>query len=351
MKHTHLIKKHASRGLQWGLPRLRLVTILSVVAPLVLTAGCENVDWNWDLAWWQRPKRVVRPTQGRRPAPPAQTTQPAEPTPPVRGPSDTPPPGGVPVATDTRAPQVRSPDQTGRVEEGLKWNLRPFYHLYLISDKAEEQVRHGDVCIELKNLDAKTCATLLDMLYVPMGRLGSGDECYLIFEDPGEFEAAVQFTPTLDIVPPGEGEAAVGAPASLRSGIGLFGQIIRQGVEVDRSLVDQCEQQLTLALQSMRLSGLKRWAAGILAGRLVSEYRYDYETARSYYRQAEQAAAVMPVEKATAAWWVADSFVQEGNNAKAMEVYRRILADAESARPNSHIVRRSRERLVEFRKE
>ncbi len=326
------------------------MTILLVIAPLALTAGCENVEWNWDPEWWQRPKRLVHPTQGRRPTVPTQTTRPAEPTPVGSDAPATSPPQGSSVATESRGPQVGSTEETGRTGGGLKWDLRPFHHLYLLNDKADRDVRHGDVCIEMENLDAKTCAILLDKLYVPMGRLGGGGECYLIFEDPDEFEAAVQFAPTLDVVPPGEGKAIIGADASFRSGISLFGRILGQGVNVDRSLVDQCEQHLTTALQSMQLSGLKRWAAGILAGRLVSEYRYDFGTARSYYRQAKQAAAARPVEKTTAEWWVADSFVQEGNSAKAISAYRRILADAENTRPYSHIVRRSRERLADFRK-
>ncbi len=338
----------ATRLPRW-LPCLRVATILFIVAPLVLTVGCENVEWNWGPTWWQRPKRVVHPTQGRRPTTPTQTTQPAEPTPVASDSSATSPPRGNAVTTGSQAP-VDSTEAAGRTESGLKWNLRPFHHLYLLSDKADREVRHGDVCIEVNNLDAKTCATLLNMLYVPMGRLGGEDECYLIFEDPDEFEAAVRFMPTLDVVPPEEGKAVIGGPATFRSGISLFGRIIGQGVKVDRSLVDHCEQQLTTAMQSMQLPGLKRWAAGILAGRLVSEYRYDYGTARSYYRQAEQAAGGKTIEKTTAAWWVADSYVQEGNTPQAIATYRQIISDAEISRPNSHIVRRSRERLAEFRK-
>jgi hypothetical protein len=111
---------------------------------------------------------------------------------------------------------------------------------------------------------------------------------------------------------------------------------------VDRELVDECEHHLAQATQSAELSPLRRWAAGILAGRLVSEFRYDYPTARSYYRQAERAARSGSVERMTARWWQADGLAREGMTRESRVAYETIVAEYGKNWGDSHIVRRTR---------
>jgi len=218
----------------------------------------------------------------------------------------------------------------------------PFYRLYLLSGtKSPPTDRRGEHLLRLQRAGARTCASLLEMLYVPVGRSGGQDECYLLYENYDEFKAAAEFAPTLDEAPLETASSAVGAEASFRAGVALFLRIMGEGAIVDRGRVDECEHHLAEATQSTQLSPLRRWAAGILAGRLVSEYRYDYVGARSYCRQAERAAEIGSIEQMTSQWWQADVFIQEGKTDDAMAVYRSILA-AQEGRGSSQIVRRSR---------
>ena len=334
-------------------------------------AGCGDVDWNWDVTWWKTPKRVVRPSEPRRPSStgsPSTTSRPSggqqlagaegatePPTSPERV-AATPPPSRPTLPEAAARPKPAPRD-------------RPFYQLYLASPststaestlatqprEGEAENRSGGVTAPpedrgehrqvLHEAPAGACAGLLEMLYVPAGRSGSPSECYLLYEDPDEFDAAVQMAALLDIAPAEHPADAVGPEAAFRAGVTLLLYIVEQGTHVERGLVDACEQHLAQALQSADLPPQLRWAAGILAARVVAEYRYDYPTARSYCRQAERAAAPQSLEQMAALWWQADACLQQGDTGEASKLYRRIVTDFEDKYKNAHIVRRAKANL------
>ena len=126
-------------------------------------------------------------------------------------------------------------------------------------------------------------------------------------------------------------------------------EILGHGAVVDRKLVSDCERHLVEALQSSRLSASDRWAAGIMAGRLASEFKYDYASAKSYLSQAAQACSEASIEKMTAQWWLADLLAQEGKATEARDAYQKIVNDF-GDRENCQIVRRSQAKLEERRK-
>lgn len=343
----------------------------AVVAACVLSAfgwACEDVDWNWDSAWWQRPNRVVRPathparaapkdaasdaSAGDRgteqPAKPSQTASRSPRTAPT-APVDTAERPGSATADAAARPGSATADIAARPGSvpGAS-DDRPFYRLYLENAGAEHEVEGGDVRIQLRRGHARTCASLLEMLYVPVGRLGSDETCYLIYEDPADFFAARDFAPMLDVGPGDAAGASVGTGASLRAGIACFARVLEMGVSVEPSVVDAGERNLVQALQSVQLPATSRWAAGILAGRLVSEYRYDHATARSYYQQAENAAPGHDIERTTATWWTADAWIQEGSPQEALPLLRRIVAENAGERPDAFIVRRADARIEEL---
>jgi hypothetical protein len=232
----------------------------------------------------------------------------------------------------------------GVVAGGPRGGQRLFYRLYFRSGPAASQPAdtRGERVVDLRRAEAWACASLLEMLYVPMGRSGSHNECYLIYESPTEFEAAAAFAPQLDVGRPGDSATALGPEASFNKGVGLLLYIVGQGAIVDRGLVDECEHRLAAAAQSGQLAAPIRWAAGILAGRLVSEYRYDYATARNYYRQGEQAASAQSVEQMIARWWHADALSLVGNTAGARSCYEAIVKTYGAAQERSHVVQRAK---------
>ncbi len=330
----------------------RRMAVALLVLPLVCSvAGCDDIDWNWDTTWWKRPKRVVRPRQ-QNTAKPTRTDHSGQPdvTPDQarRAEPESPrhsKPAGAGVSGTVASPTGGVDSPTGSIAAAPKPRTahRSFYQLYLLSGarKAPSEER-GEYAVRLEHARARPCSGLLEMAYVPVGRSGSEDECYLLYENRAEFEAAVALVKSFDVAPLDAAPASVGAEASFRSGTGLFLRILEQGALADRDLVDACEHRLAAATQTRQLPPLHRWAAGVLAGRLVAEYRYDYAAARSYYSQAERAAAPASIEHMTTRWWYADAFMKEGGAQEAVKVYKEILDTYGGKWKDAQIVRRTK---------
>lgn len=309
---------------------------------LFFFGGCSNIDWNW--GWWEQPRRIVRPAQ--RPAgeqarqEPAQESSPApqdqrETTHIERAPE--------PEGLTTREPATKqsNPERFGAGQN------RAFYHLYLASGETKP-VDDPEHRLQLNHAGARTCARVLEMLYVPVGRSGGETDSYLLYENNDEFQAAWRLAPALDLAPMREATSTVGAEAAFRAGAGLFMHILESGAVISPQLIEACERRLSEAAQSESLPVILRWSSAILAGRLVSEFRYDYATARSYYQQAQRLAADDPIALRTARWWTADALVQEGKRKDAGAIYEQILDSAESF--DSQIVRRSKTILAQHKK-
>ena len=114
----------------------------------------------------------------------------------------------------------------------------------------------------------------------------------------------------------------------------------------DAEQVTACERHLASATQSQELPAPLRWTAGILAGRLIASYRYDYAGARSYYRQAQRAAEPGSLEEMTARWWYADALTREGENSSARAAYDAILTEYGAKWPRAHITQRATARMA-----
>lgn len=223
---------------------------------------------------------------------------------------------------------------------------RPYYQLYLLSNDSKSELPRGAGRLRLRHVAARRCAGVLEMLYVPLGRSGSQEECYLIYEQRDEFDAARMLGPLLDIQPSKQTPITDGPEAALNSGIALMLSIMQerpagQAVTSPADL-DHCERSLAEAAQSGELTPRKRWVAAILAGRLVSAYRHDHAGARSYFDQAKQQTDEGSIEEMTAEWWRADTFVQEGNRDRAHAIYGRILSDYRDTWSDSSIIARSK---------
>lgn len=313
-------------------------------------SGCGNVDWNWDPAWWREPTRVVRPAHSKdasREEPVAAATNSPTDKPKDRAPVPEARPAPT-LSEDTGQPkQHAAPPASPQYVQATPKD-RPFYQLYLMSKTRKgQQGRHrGDRVLRLEQAGARSCANLLEWLYVPVGRSGSPDECYLLYENAAEFEAAAKSAPILDVASTAEAPSPVGAEASFRAGIGMLLHISEQGAIVDPDRVTACERHLASAAQSRELPAPLRWTAGILAGRLVASYRYDFASARSYYRQAERAAESGSLEEMTARWWYADALTREGETRSARAAYDAILTEYGAKWPRAHITQRAGARLA-----
>ncbi len=303
-----------------------LILIAAALIPGA-SAGCGDVDWNWDTSSWKQRRRVVRPAKNPTPAENAGPQQNAPTGDPAPG------TGGEHVAAQAASQPARSTVPRGK---------RLYYNLYLASagtkDTATDQEQSR---IELHNTGARTCASLLEMLYLPLGRSGSPDECYLIYERSDELAAARDYAPKLDIRPTAENAPVAGPEAPLANGVACFGHILDSGALVDRSVIELCRRNLAEAAQSSQLADHQRWAAAILAARLASEYEYDYAAARSFCDQARRFCEADSIERMTADWWRADTFVQQGKTPDAIEAYEDLIDAHFHRRSGSNVIARA----------
>jgi len=305
--------------------------------------GCGRLEWNWNPAWWQRPRRIVRPAKVQ---PPANIPNKSEAPSPSEGENSA---QRNSNATKTEPVQATS-HLLSHVAIPPVPKTRPYYQLYLLSDKPSPGPQRGEAHVRLNRATAQPCARLLEMLYVPLGRSGSSQECYLIYEQREEFEAARTLAPLLDLKPDARATSTVGPEAAFKAGIAAMLWIIDQGAIVDRAVIDRCEHHLAEASQAAHLSRRKRWAAAVLGGRLLSDYRYNYGGARRDFNQALRLSKEGSIEAMTAQWWRADTFVQEGKTAQADAAYRTILRNNADQWPGSQIIARSKAILKQLSK-
>ncbi len=334
--------------------RLRFVchyAILGVIA--VYCVGCGDVEWNWDTSWWKQPRRVVRPSQARpkndqananrkpnsdpnRDSNPDSNSRPVENTRPRVTENTTP---SANENTPARVPS-RKPVPTASLTAH-----RPFYQVYLCRAEQVSPSEDGEYRLKLDNVNGRACAALLEMLYIPLGRSGSEKESYLMYEEREEFLAAGRFAPLLDVPLQASDDAS-----AFHAGVAQFLRIIEMGAVVEPNVIEACKQQLAKAAQSSDLPTQQRWAAAILAGRLVADYRYEYGKARDFYRVAAEQAQSNSLENMTARWWAADSFLQEGKFAEADRILNAIVTTYEDRWPVSQVIVKSKAALKEARK-
>lgn len=320
-------------------PSISLALMLALITAI---SGCGDMEWNWDLAWWKKPRRVVRPTRPNDATDQQRARRPQQP--PKENENDA-------VAIAPTQPPAESPTQPAAPPPAPIPD-RPFYYLYFISDEAAaEESSRGETRVLLQNAPALVCSRLMEMLYVPLGRSGSTRESYVIYEDQPEFRAAAAMAGSLDLTPAQLPTNSIGAEGAFESGVGMLLGAVEAGPGHDARLVEACERKFVEALQSTDLPPMLRWAAGIFAGRVASQFKYDHAEARSYYKQAERLVPEDSIERMTARWWRADALTQEGKPADAMLVYQDILATFGEAHPNAHIIRRSKALIEEYNKQ
>lgn len=303
------------------------------------------MDWNWDLDWWRRPRRVVRPRPLPENAHRADEDHGADSAArDSRSASDEPPPivaGNEGAAElDVSRPE-RSADERPTAS-------RPFHALYLTGAEGDAVPadRPGTKYFALAHAPPDAVARILEWLYVPMGRSGSPAAPYLIYENVAEFEASYRASDDLDVAPLAMTTPAVTSGDALLVGIGMLMHLLQEGPAVDDAIIAACESKLAEAVQSSTLDPPTRWRAAILAARLAADYRYDYDAARSYCRQAERHSVPNSIEQMTARWWRADALVQSGRRQDGLKIYRGLVNRFGERWPTAAIVARSRSILA-----
>ncbi len=313
--------------------RLRRHVLSMIGLWAAMTAGCGNVSSNWDMTWWKQERRLVQPTPRDESAEAASSSSAANPDSTGGGAA-----GGAtsetrPAASTSARPEGPTP-------------IRVFQYLYLVAEGSEiSESARREARVMLRNVDPRSCGTLLEMLYVPMGKSGSRRETYLMFEQPDEFERAMSFALLLDVPSPDES-----TPDAWQTGVACLLALVEAGPAPDKSLVERCEKKLAEIVDADTGGPMKQWAAAIFAGRVAADYRYEYGAARDFYARAARFAEAGSIEALTAEWWTADSYSRQAATRSANEAYEDILDGYTHLYPKSQIIQRSSAALRKNRK-
>ncbi|QDV91293.1 hypothetical protein RAS2_23890 [Phycisphaerae bacterium RAS2] len=315
---------------------------------LAASTGCGRMDWNWDRSWWKEPRRVVRPSTPPAPQPQGeQASQQREPS--------TPTGTALPALADPRGaeppPQVQQRRDQARTQ-GLGAQ-RAYYQLYFESgaDVAADDAR-GEYTCRVVGASARAAASAVEMLYVPAGRSGSEQSCYLLYEDRRELDAAVRAAQELEAV----WNLPAGAPGGM-SGARMFGaavssmlRVLELGPVAPAETVDSCLRQLTSASSSVECDASQRWACDVWRARVLADQRYDYAGSRDACEAALGRAESASLERMTALWWLADAHLMGGRTDAASSAWESILREFGEIGEQTQIVRRAELNLDKFSK-
>ncbi len=295
------------------------------IAALVPNWACDGVESNYSTNWWKKPTRIVRPDRSKVP-PSAEQANSGQ--------------AASEPATAAREPAANS-EGSGPAAS------RPYYQVYLVVGSANDKARAGS-SVRIRGGNARTVGRLLEWLYLPLGRSGSDTETYLIYEQREEFESAMQVAPLLDMQPTDDPAHATGG-AAFDTGVSQVLRLIDEGAIVSEDLLEAATTNLSAAAASAGLAPRQRWVAGIVAGRLRSEYLYDHAGARQLYERAASAMPPESIEAMTAMWWMADALHQEGKRREAAETCEELLDEFVHLWPNSYIITRCSAMLKKLR--
>lgn len=306
------------------------------------------MDWNWDRSWWKEPRRVVRPSTPPAPNPPNDDAT-------ARGDQTRSSGGAVPALSDPRAaeppPQVQQRRDQARTQ-GLG-EQRAYYQLYFESgaDISPDDAR-GEYTCRVVGASARAAASAVEMLYVPAGRSGSEQSCYLLYEDRRELVAAVQAAQELEAVwklPAGAPGVVSGARMFASAAVSML-RVLEAGPVAPADTVDSCLRQLTLASSSVECDASQRWACDIWRARVLADQRYDYAGSRDACEAALGRAESGSLERMTALWWLADAHLMGGRTDAARGAWESILREFGEIGDRSQIVRRAELNLDKFSK-
>jgi hypothetical protein len=300
-----------------------------IAAAILVVAGCEDIDWDWESRWWNQPTRQVRPsrTVSRSRPRPGESAAPR---------SDSQPrvaPGGP------NAPSVHSPEPVAETPPESTSPPRPageeFFQLYLISEAAPLRAAQNIERVVLQNVPARLAAQVIAQWFVPIGMGGGDHQHYLIYQDADEYRAAIAAVPWVDVAPGSEGSAAPLGPA-----IRMLLDTLRAGAAPTRESVNKCQTELARIAFAVDAKPSVAWAAGMLAGRLASDHLFQFETARTYFDAAAKQAAPDSVERLAALWARAESFDLGGDTPAARRECERIVREF-AGHPRSQAVMRA----------
>jgi len=208
-----------------------------------------------------------------------------------------------------------------------------FQRLDLVSGAEATSADRPATARVLRHRSARGCGRLIEQLYDPLGRGGSPDSYYLVYQDGATRRAAATWIDRLDQPAPTEGSDSFDASV---------GQLVEWLERVAPPSAEQArgvEDALTRVADAER--GRVGWAAAMLAGATAAEMRFDLAAARTCFSQAARLADPGSIEQMMAQWRIARTFEEQGEKRETREACQEI-AQRFAAHGDSHVLQRAR---------
>jgi len=295
------------------------------LAMLAALAGCEDVDWDWEMQEWRRPQRPIRPS--RRRAPPEYdrraTAQPRT------GPDGTQPEKTGDVAGSPADPpgQAGPQDRQPVTPPPAPRSALAYYKLYLIGGQGSLKAPANSIKVPLKHAKSRQAVDVLNMIYPSIGPSGADDQRFCVYQCERLWTVAAQFVPLLDCAERTElpGQETASPVAAFRAGVGLLYHLMQPGQPTDFEGYGQILRLMETTYRSSQASGQLQWGAAMLAGRIAAETLSEPKRARTYFVQAKTFALPESAEEMVAEYYLADAHLREGQRDQAVELAGKLL--------------------------
>jgi hypothetical protein len=166
------------------------------------------------------------------------------------------------------------------------------------------------------------------MLYVAVGVGGGSEQQYLVYQSASMWKAAGAMAAKLDVKM--AAESSMGAPGgyedAFRKGVALAMKALRPG-RLDEAALNNAESCLKVAVVADAAPDKLRWAAAILAGKLLAELGFQFDQANTYYQLAEGYVPDGSLERMIALYHQADVLQQDGRSGDALPLLKGVVRD------------------------
>jgi len=287
--------------------RYGLIATMLCFSCLTVSGGCTE---QWEQ-WWFAP--VERPSQAARPSARSRSVPEARPEP--------------------------------RVSE----SGGSFFQVVLLSEPAPSQPPPGLKYVRLERANARQVGQVLAWLYLPTGASGAMHRYTLLYGSEREWNAAAAWARALDVPALSDGgiDDAADAAAHFVYALGTIYGIERDDPDLPPRL-RLADTSLTRVLAAAERPAPQRWAAGMIAGALLADQLFDYESAAQRLDSAATTAPPGSLEQMTAAYVLSQLRIQNGQPAEARSLLASIVDEAK-AFDDTEVFQRARRTLAELK--
>jgi hypothetical protein len=207
------------------------------------------------------------------------------------------------AGSNSRADAQQGPDDPAKDE----LDPQVFYRLELINEPSSAEAPPRVARLWFQSAPAGSAAKLIELLYVPIGTGGSEIQHYLVYQSSVMWTAAADIANAFDVRPADQipARVSVNVNDTFRKAVAVA-QIAMAPGKLNKPALDNAVELFNHVAVDESASPKLRWAAAVLAGRLLADFAFDPDAAAEYFYLAQGHAPDASVERMTALYYRAE---------------------------------------------